>query len=60
MVEPKPKPITNEKDLVESANNIPEQIDEPLVKLMTSEVAQNVPTEWDHSLVNLDSVNLDR
>lgn len=49
-----------DNDFIETVNNIPEQIDEPLVKLMTSEMAKNVPAEWEDSMIKLDTINLDR
>lgn len=48
------------KDRLETVRNVPDLIDEPVVKLMTSEMAKNVPAETDDSLVKLDNVNLDR
>lgn len=50
----------NKQDLLDSINNIPEPIDEePLIKLMAPELANSVPAEWDNTLANLDTVNLE-
>lgn len=51
--------VHNKQDLLDSINHIPEPIDEPLVKLMTSEVANSVPAEYDGSLLKLDTGDLE-
>lgn len=56
----KKRVLHDRQDLLESINNIPESMDEPLVKLMTSEMAENVASEWDDALVKLDTLSLER
>lgn len=55
-----PSTGTTGQPVRETTKIILEPIDEPTIKLMTSDIAKSIPNDWDDSLAKLDQSDIER